>query len=553
MENETKFTWLNADSKKFLVDGGYVLPGQTVEDRIDVICNKAEEILGIPGFAAKFKANVAKGWYSLATPVLSNFGTNRGLPISCFGSYIDDSTQSITDAIAEVAIMSKEGGGTSAYFGALRGRGAPIRDNGKSFGAVHFMKWFDTTINTISQGSTRRGQITVWLNIDHPDIDEFLTIRDEGHPIQDLSFGVTVPDYWLRELEAGNRERAETWVKVLECRARKAYPFILFSDNVDKGKPDVYKDKDMRISHSNLCTEIALANSVEESFVCCLSSMNVATYDEWKNDPEAVELLTFFLDAVLTEFIEKAKSVKYMDRAVRFAENQRALGIGLLGYHTYLQSKRLPFASHFARRLNVEIAKNVQTKAWAASKRLADLYGEPELLKGYGRRNVTLTAIAPTKSTSFIFGKVSEGIEPIKDNYHIKDLAKGKFTIRNPWLKKCLEEYGQDTPAVWDSIMKKFGSVQHLDFLSDFDKDVFRTLAEIPPMELIIQASARQNFVDQAQSLNLWVHPKAPTKQINALYLEAWKSGVKTLYYQYSRNAAQEFANNLLECSACEA
>jgi ribonucleoside-diphosphate reductase alpha chain len=546
----TEYRWLTHLSKQFL-EKDYLINGQTVDERVNVICDKAEAILKKPEFAKVFKKNLQKGWYSLSSPIWTNFGNNRGLPISCYGCSCTDTMESILSMQAEVGMQTKHGGGTSAFFGNLRGRGDKISNNGKSSGAVHFMQMFESLINIVSQGSTRRGNFAAYLNIDHKDIEEFLKIRSEGNPIQDLSFGVCVSDVWMQSMIDGNKENRTIWAKVLESRANTGYPYIVFTDNVNKGTVDVYKDKGMKITHSNLCSEIQLPDNPDESFVCDLSSMNILYYDEWK-DTNAVELMVYFLDAVMTEFIEKAKKISFLERAVKFAERHRALGIGQLGWHSYLQSKMIPFESMESKFLNTAIAKNIKIAAYKASANLAEEYGEPEVLKGYGRRNTTLLAIAPTKSSAFILGQVSEGIEPHKTNYYIKDLQKGKFTIKNTHLQKLLQEKGQDTDDVWDSILKNSGSVQHLSFLSQHEKDVFKTFCEISPKEIVIQAAQRQKYIDQSQSLNLIIHPSIPIKDVNALIIEAWKLGVKSLYYQMSVNAAQAFSRDILSCRSCE-
>jgi ribonucleoside-diphosphate reductase alpha chain len=544
------YRWLNENSKAFL-ERDYLLPGQTVDERVTIIAKKAEEILGIEGYANKFKEYFKKGWFSLSTPIWCNFGHHRGMPISCFGSYITDDLVSILNTHAEVGMMSKVGGGTSGYFGNLRHRGAPITDNGESFGSVHFMRLFDNLINIVSQGSTRRGNFAAYLPIEHQDIEEFLDIRKEGNPIQDLYTGVTVTDKFMEEMISGDAQKRKIWAKVIEARTNTGFPYIVFIDTANKNTVDVYKDKDMKITHSNLCSEIILPDNETESFVCDLSSMNILYFDEWK-DTDAVEVLTFLLDAVMTEFINKAQNVPHMERSVKFARRHRALGIGWLGWHSYLQSKMIPFESIEAKRANVLVAKTIQEQACNASKKLAELFGEPELLVGYGRRNTTLTAIAPTKSSAFILGQVSEAVEPHRTNYCIKDLQKGKFTIRNPQLQELLQKKGRDTPEVWDSIAKNAGSVQHLDFLDELEKEVFKTFIEISPKEVIIQAAQRQSYIDQSQSLNLLIDPKVPVKDMNALYIEAWKLGVKSLYYQISVNAAQQLSRNILACKSCE-
>ena len=548
---ENKYRWLTPESQTFL-ERDYLLTGQTLDQRVDIICAEAERRLGIKDFAKKFKENIQKGWYSLSTPVWTNYATNRGLPISCFGSYVDDNMESILHNIAEVGMMTKMGGGTSAYFGKLRPRGSEIKDNGQSAGSVHQMQLFDKLITVVSQGKTRRGNFAAYLDIDHEDIMEFLTIRGEGSPIQDLSFGVCVPSQWLKEMKEGDAQKRKVWAKVLQIRAEFGYPYIQFTDNANNNTVDVYKDKNKKIYASNLCSEIMLPSSNEESFVCCLSSMNLLHFDEWY-ETDAVKMMVYFLDTVMEEFIEKASHIKFMERAVTFAKNHRALGLGRLGWHSYLQSKMIPFESLEAKLYNVKIAKFIKEQSYEASAELAQMFGEPEMLKGYGRRNTTLNADAPTKSSAFILGKVSESNEPAKANYYIKDLAKIKFTVKNTHLEALLIEKEKNTQEVWNSILMNAGSVQHLDFLSDHEKLVFKTFAEISQREVIIQASQRQKYIDQGQSLNLMVHPSIPTKDVNSLMLEAEELGIKALYYQYSVNAAQAFTRDILNCTSCEA
>lgn len=470
---------------------------------------------------------------------------------NCYGSFIEDSMIGILDTAREVGMMSKYGGGTSGYFGDVRGRGAPITNNGFSEGAVNFMRLFNTMIDVTKQGGTRRGSFAAYLPIDHPDIDEFLAIKTEGNPIQGIFTGVNVSDEWMQSMIDGDVEKRNTWAKVLRMRSEIGLPYIFFTDNVNNNSPDVYQDKGMKIHASNLCSEIALSSDEGTSFVCDLSSMNVAKYDEWK-DTDAVEVLIYFLDAVMTEFIEFARKIPGYEKAVNFARQQRALGLGVLGWHDYLQSNSIPFDSYAAMRENNAIFKTISERALQASKELADLYGEPPLLEGYGRRNTTLMAIAPTTSSAFILGQTSQSIEPYRSNYFVKDLAKKKVTIRNCNLEKVLEEKGCNDEETWMSILENGGSVQHLDCLSDHEKDVFKTFSEISQLAVVQQAAQRQKYIDQSQSLNLMIHPDTPLKDINSLHIDAWKLGVKTLYYQHSVNAAQEFNKDLLTCSACE-
>ena len=544
------FSWLNEDSRLFL-QRGYLLDGTTPEARIRAIAAHAGNILQDDTFAERFHHYMARGYYSLSSPIWSNFGLSRGLPISCFGSYIGDSIYDIMRTTAEVGMMSKIGGGTSAYFGAIRPRGSDISNNGKSDGSFNFSKLFDTIIDVISQGTSRKGQFAGYIDIDHGDIDEWLDIHTEGNPIQLMYYGVCISNAWLESMKAGDPEKRRVWAKVLQRKAETGIPYLFFKDNANAGRPDVYKDRNMTVYASNLCTEIMLPASDEESFVCCLSSMNLLYFDEWKHT-DAPELLTQFLDAVMSEFIEKSAEIPFLDRAHRFAKRHRALGLGVLGWHSYLQANRIAFDSFAAMQKNNEIFQLLQQKTLAASKALVAKFGEPELLQGYGRRNTTLLSIAPTKSSSFILGSVSPSVEPFKSNYHVKDLAKIKTTYKNPFLVELLKEKGIDNEKTWESILLNDGSVQHLAALNDEEKEIYKTFAEISQLAVIQQAAQRQKYIDQGQSINVMIHPETPTRDINQLYLTAAELGLKSIYYQHSMSAAQRFNRNLLNCSSCE-
>lgn len=548
-----KFVWANDLSMEFLRKD-YLLPGQTLDARADVICDTAADLLGWKGFARRFRDNLEKGWYSLSTPVWTNFGTDRGLPISCYNSYVGDSVESLLgSAHAEVAMMTKLGGGTSAVFSDVRGRGSPITNNGHSFGSVHFAKHYESLIQTCSQGSTRRGNFAGYWDIRHPDVEsgEVLGIKTEGHPVQNISYGLCVPDDWLEAMVAGDKKKRDTWAKVLQARKNTGFPYIVFIDTVNRALPPWYKDRGYTVRGSNLCSEVTPTSNLSESFVCCLSSMNVRRFDEWRGT-DAVQLLAYFLDAVIEEFVRKAFHIPFMGRAVRYAARHRSLGIGWLGYHGLLQSKLVPFESAEAKRLNAAVGREIRDQAEAATREMAARYGEPEVTRGYGVRNALWGAIAPTKSSSFILEQESEGVEPVRSNVEVKDLAKGKFTLRNRHLEAVLRAKGVDVDAAFDSVVRRGGSVQHLDCLTPHEKAVFKTFAEISQLEVVQQAAQRQQFLDQSQSLNIMVHPSVPTRDVNALHLEAWRSGVKSLYYQHSVNAAQEFARDILACSACE-
>lgn len=549
--------WLNENSRKFLAKG-YLMNGQSAEERIREIAENAEKRLGKTGFADKFYDYMSKGYYSLATPIWANYGQTRGLPISCFGSYVDDDMSRILYTHAEVGMMTKYGGGTSAYFGAVRPRGSEIKGNGHSSGSVHFMELFDNLINIVSQGTVRRGHCAPYLPVEHEDIEEFLNIGKEGHPIQESTYAVTVGDAWLRAMIDGDQEKRKIWAKIIQRRTEIGYPYIFFSDTVNNNTVDVYKDKGMKIYGSNLCSEICLPSADDISFVCCLSSINLRHYYDWRNT-DAVETLTMFLDTVITEFVERLESFRdstdphkqsafdFMKRAYKFAKEHRALGLGVLGWHTFLQENNIAFESKEAADLNIEISALIKEKAYRASEMLAKEYGEPEVLKGYGRRNTTLLAIAPTTSSAFILGQVSQSIEPLMSNIFVKDVDKMKVTIKNKTLEALLEKKGKNTKEVWNNIRDNDGSVQHLDFLTPHEKDVFKTFSEIDQKIIIEQAADRQKYIDQAQSLNIMIDPSIPAKELNALYLYAWERGVKTLYYQHSMNAAQQFGRKKLQ------
>lgn len=871
--NRAPFSWLNDTSRDFL-STDYLVAGTTPEQRIRYVADTAGKRLGKPDFANKFYDYMSRGWYSLASPIWTNYGLNRGLPISCFGSMLDDTMESILQTHAEIGMMSKYGGGTSVYMGNVRGRGSKITDNGTSHGSVHFARLFDLEITVISQGScyvegtqvltnhgfkdfrnvrpgfdllaqvdehnrssftadyhltsrryagelvcvtgkkrdglislkvtpnhrmvlnrrrgskctekvwkdyteivtaedmklhrdnrlprttrtsfvgrpfsmldrlriayqadgrkevdtrrvrfrfkrqrkidrlkwilkemgidftetvgaggvteiafgpypdarrekfsdwidlaavgfewanefinemthwdgsksfrnnplydttdkenadfvqavasiadkrttmgglpargnrkekyrvatsdevytsgesvvvtreqydgmvhcatvptgrlvvrhngtvtvcgnSRRGQCAAYWPIDHRDIDDVIGrdgrpgIMGPGHPIQKLSFGVCVTDAWMEDMIAGDPEKRRVWAQVLTSRRNTGYPYLFFTDAANRHAPPEYKKLGLTIKHSQLCTEISLSNSSTESFVCCLSSMNDLYYDEWV-DTDAVEVMVYFLDTVMSEFIEKARGKYGMDRAVRFAERQRALGLGRLGWHSYLQSRMIPFESMEAMRANAAIQKTIRDRAMAASRSMAQEYGEPEYLKGSGRRHMTLLAIAPTKSSSTILGQVSEGIEPYTTNYVIKDNQKGKVTFRNPFLDKLINDKGMPHGETWDAILKAGGSVQNVPGFTEEEKKVFRTFAEISSLTVVQQAAQRQRYIDQGQSVNLFIDPNAPAKEVNALYVEAWRLELKSLYYQKSVNAAQQLARSVMACNSCE-
>lgn len=546
-----KMWWLNEESQTML-ERGYLLPNQTVEEKIEIICNYASEILKKPELKEQFKNIFMRGWASMSSPIWANFGEGRGLPISCFSSTTYDDTNHIFETLHEVAMMTKNGGGTACDFSRLRPKGSAVSGGGTSSGAVSFIEPFDTVIKNVSQSGVRRGGFAAYLDINHPEILEFLRIKDKDSTMQSINTAVNVDDKFMEEMIAGDKDKRKVWAEVLKSRREKGIPYIHFIDTVNNNAPQVYKDKGKRIQTSNLCAEIALSTSEDESFVCCLSSMNLFLYDEWK-DTNAVELMTYFLDAVMTDFINKAKNKKGFERAYKFASSQRALGLGVLGFHSLLQYRGISMESLDAVYLNAEIFKKLQHDTIEASKKLALGYGEPSLMEGTGLRNATLMALAPTTSSASILGQVSPSIEPYKSNFYTVSLAKGSFVRKNRGLETLLESKGKNTKEVWNSIMLRQGSVQHLDFLTEDEKAIYKTFAEISPEVIIRLAAQRQKYIDQGQSLNLMIPHQVAIKDINKWYIDAWKSGVKTLYYQRGTSVSKEELSRMMECASCSA
>lgn len=677
------FDWYTEESRQAL-ERKLFLPGEDIHAATVRISSRAYELYGekIPDIGRKVFELIERGWIAPSSPVWANFGTTRGLPISCFSQHIDDRMDAILDAVKETGMLTRMGGGTAGYFGDLRPKGRPISSGGKTNGPVSFMQMFDSCIRVVSQSNVRRGSFAAYLPIEHPDILDFLLIKEKGNPIQDLSFGLTVTDAWLREMIEGDVDKRKVWAKVLESRKEKGMPYVIFIDTVNNNSPDVYKDKGIKITHSNLCvtgetllttpegdipieslvgqqvtiwngfewsevtvvqtseaadivevrtekgkslrcthyhkfyardgreiraidledgqdllvgicpagrglivetiqavlpvpeklptycftepkrnlavfngiltgqcSEIFLQTNSEKTFVCCLTAMNLEKYDEWK-DTDAVEVCTYFLDAVMEDFVRRAGGVPGLEKALNFAREERALGLGATGWHTLLKSKMIPFDSLEARYLTQEVFSSLQERSFQASGKLAELFGEPPLLGGYGRRNSTLMAIAPNTSSGSIMN-VSLGIEPDRSNYFLIESSWGIIRRRDRYLTKLLEEKGKNTEEVWKSILSMNGSVQHLDFLSDREKAVFKCFWEIDQFELLRQNGIRQKYVDQGISLNIFVPPGATAKHMNELHLTAWREGCKALYYQRSEHP-NVYKDTKAACSSCE-
>lgn len=529
--------WMNEISLA-TISKGYLLPDETPKKAYRRVADAVAKRLDRPDLANKFYKYMWKGWLNLASPVLSNTGTDRGLPISCFGIDTPDSIRGIGLTNAELMRLTSLGGGVGIGLGRVRGRGAKIGngETGQSEGIVPWAKIYDSTIIATNQGAVRRGAASVNLDISHPDIKEFLQIRrpkgDPNRQCLNLHQCVSVDDKFMQRLEHRDPEAMELWVEILKSRVETGEPYLMFKDNVNNANPPAYVKNNLDVSMTNICSEIALHTDEEHSFVCCLSSLNLTKYDEWK-DTDLVETAIYFLDGVLEEFLVKTNGKDSLIRAHRSAKKGRALGLGVLGWHSFLQQKGIPFVSIAATSWTNKIFSQIKNQAEDASRKLAEEYGEPVWCKGTGMRNTHLIAIAPTVSNSTISGGVSAGIEPIPANVYTFNSAKGTFIRKNPVLEQYLEEKGHNTEEVWQQILKDRGSIANLpeDVMPVEDKEVFLTFAEINQLGLVEQASVRQKYIDQAQSLNLSFDPGDSPKFINLVHQTAWKLGLKTLYY----------------------
>ena len=551
--------WGNTEIYVKTISKGYLLEGETPKDAYWRVATAVARRLGKPSLASKFFDYIWRGWLNLATPVLSNTGTDRGLPISCFGIDVADSIQDIGGKNLEMMLLAKHGGGVGIGMNMIRPAGSKISQNGTSDGVVPFAKIYDSTILATNQGSVRRGAASVNLNIDHPDFEDWLEIRepkgDVNRQCLNMHQCVVVSDKFMRKLEEGNDDARRKWGKILQKRKATGEPYIMFKGNVNKQNPDAYKTNGLKVFMTNICSEITLHTDESHSFVCCLSSLNVAKYDEWK-DTDLIYTATWFLDGVLEEFIQRAKNMRGFENSVRSAEKGRALGLGVLGWHTYLQQKGMSFEGLPAQFETRKIFSQIKIESERASRDLANEYGEPLWCVGTGMRNTHLRAIAPTVSNSKLSGNVSAGIEPWAANVFTEQTSKGTFIRKNKELERTLRKIGINNKETWDKILADGGSVQDLNELDDWgfiagklthrnempetaftnkeidwSKDVFKTFKEINQLELVKQAGIRQQYVDQAVSLNLAFPSQASPKWINQIHIEAWKQGIKTLYY----------------------
>lgn len=549
--------WMQEEGLRTL-SGGYCLPGETPKGMYRRVAQAtASYYADAKGWEEKFFSAMWANWLCPASPVLSNMGTNRGLPISCNTIHVDDSVESIFAKSFELAMLSKNGAGVGIYLGDVRGRGAPIKGNGVSEGVIPWAKVYDTTTLSVSQGSTRRGASAAYLPIEHVDVEEFINIRrptgDVNRRCLNLNHGLTISDEWMQSLIGGDTSKRAVWAEILKARVETGEPYLMFTDNANKANPACYTDNGLSVKSSNICTEIMLHTDPDHSFVCCLSSLNLLRWDEWK-DTDLPNIATRFLDAVIEEYILKTEGMTGLEASRASAIKGRAIGIGVLGWHSLLQKKSIPFDSFDAMALNAQVFRTIRTKAEEETKAMAAELGEPLWCKGHERRNTHLMAIAPTVSNSAISGGHSAGIEPITANAYVSKGSKGSFLRRNPILEELLAAKGEASPDTWRSINQNSGSVQHLSFLSPEEKEVFLTAREINQHVLIKQAAARQRWVDQGQSLNLFFASNASPKYIHEVHLAAWEMGLKSLYYLRTEGVLRgDLASRSKdECKACE-
>ena len=539
------------------ISKGYLLPGETPRKAFRRVSKAVADRLNRPDLENKFFKYIWNGWIGLASPVLSNTGTDRGLPISCFGIDTPDSIRGIGLTNAELMRLTSYGGGVGISVSRIRPRGTEITGNGKSEGVVPWCKIYDSTIIATNQGSVRRGAASVNLDINHLDIEEFLQIRrpkgDPNRQCLNLHQCVVIDDAFMKKLNDRDEKSMKLWLEILKARVETGEPYIMFKDNVNKDNPLAYAMNNLDVSMTNICTEICLHTDEEHSFICCLSSLNLAKYDEWK-DTDVVETAIYFLDGVMEEFIQKTNGKDSMIRSHRHAKKGRALGLGVMGWHTFLQKKNLPFNSIASTAWTHTIFSDIKNKAEVASRKLAQEYGEPLWCKGTGMRNTHLLAIAPTVSNSRI-NTCSAGIEPHPANVYTFNGAKGTFIIKNKELEALLEKKGQNKSKIWDQILADNGSVQNLptEVLTEDEKEIFLTFSEINQLELVRQAAIRQRYIDQTQSLNLSFDPTDSPRWMNQVHMEAWKLGVKTLYYLRTDSVIKgDLGSRTSECVACD-
>jgi len=558
--------WASSDVYKKTIQGGYLYNGETPKEAYERVAKTVAKRIKRPEMAETFFEYIWKGWLCLASPVLSNTGTDRGLPISCFGIDVADSIYDIGTKNLEMMLLAKHGGGVGIGINQIRPAGSEITMNGTSDGTVPFCKVYDSSILATNQGAVRRGAASVNLNIEHADWEDWLEIREPKGDVNRQSLNLhqctIIGDKFMRKLRDGDKVARRKWSKLLQKRKATGEPYIMFKGNVNKQNPSMYKDNALKVFMTNICSEIVLHTDENHSFVCCLSSLNLAKYHEWK-DSNLIYDSVWFLDGVLEEFIQNAKNRRGFENAVRSAEKGRALGLGVLGWHTYLQEKGLPFEGLLSQYETRRIFSQIKIESERASMDLATAFGEPLWCVGTGMRNTHLRAIAPTVSNSKLSGNVSPGIEPWAANVFTDQSAKGTFIRKNPTLEQVLEDNELNTKEIWDKILADGGSVQDIKELDDVlmgdedftVKEVFKTFKELNQLELVRQAGIRQQYIDQSVSLNLAFPSEATPKWINTVHLDAWKKGIKTLYYMRTESVLRgDIAATAMDesCLSCD-
>ena len=545
---------LLTDFGKTTLKDRYLLPDETSPQ--DGFMRAAKAFSDNEEMANRIYSYASKLWFMFSTPILSNGGTSRGMPISCFLNYVGDSREGLTGHYTENAWLASIGGGIGGYWGHVRSDGVSTSGGSQSSGSIPFLHVVDSEIMAFSQGKTRRGSYAAYMDISHPEIIEFLEMRkpsggDIHRKCLNLHHAVNISDEFMQLIEKCIAEPTyddswdlidphtnevirtvsarELWQKILEIRVATGEPYISFIDTIYEGMPETQKKLGLNVHHSNLCTEITLPTDEHRTAVCCLSSVNLEKFDEWKNNNLFISDLVRFLDNALTYFIDHAPDSVF--RAKFSAANERSIGLGAMGFHAYLQSKGIPFEGALAKSMNLKIFKHIKEQAVAESKRLAIKRGEAPDMEGTGMRNAHLLAIAPNASSSIICGTTSPSIEPYRANAYVQKTMSGSFLVKNKYLEKLLEKKGINTEKTWTSILANRGSVLHLKELSDFEKDTFKTAIEINQQWVIEHASDRQKFICQAQSVNVFVPADVNVKELHDIHMLAWKRKLKTLYY----------------------
>lgn len=579
--------YLSEFSKKTLQDR-YLIDGEISPQ--DAFARAARTFASNQEHAQRLYDYASKLWFMFSTPILSNGGTSRGLPISCFLNYVDDSRDGITSHYTENAFLSSVGGGIGGCWNNVRSVGTKTSSGSESTGVIPFLKVVDAEMLAFSQGVTRRGSYAAYLDVSHPEIEEFLDVRkptggDINRKSTNLHHGVIISDAFMEIIELATKIKdfddswdlvdphsgrvvktvsAKTlWVKLIQNRVETGEPYIMFKDTVEEGLPEFQKEKGLKVNHSNLCSEITLATNEDRTAVCCLSSVNLEEYDEWCNDSHFIPDLVEMLDNVLSYFIERAP--KELWRAAHSAEQERSIGLGAMGFHAYLQRRHIPFEGVMAKSANFRMFKHIKQQAQQKTRRLAEMRGAcpdayPDLI-----RNSHLLAVAPNASSSIICGNTSPSIEPYRANAFVQKTKSGTSLQKNEYLEHILQELGQDNPETWKSIVTNGGSVQHLDFLDQHTKDVFKTAVEIDQRWVIEMAGDRQQYICQSQSLNVFFPADVSKQELHAIHMMAWKKKVKTLYYLRSEayRRAEKVSDEMLRqkvldsmdessCLACE-